>query len=1086
VALHHLYHASSMRFPEISDSGKVAYAPTLFLGLGGSGVRTVSALKKRLLAELGSERLGEQPIVFRALDYDPTASEGVLAASEFHVFDSREIALLLRNLKKGFSNEWTEISEWFPALALLRVQQAELSGAARWRPLGRLGTFLNWQQISAVIREAAARLQSVSSPYDSPRVYLIASIAGGTGSGMLFDVAAEVRQALDIATIDAVLLLPEVFDGLVFTDRIFPTAYAVLAEIAALQSGRLAFPRESWKRPNDPLPLFSRVLLSGPWIGQRRLTIDPSAVFDRVAEMMQSSNLEEVRRHELAMRANAVVEFARNAKCGETASVFSTLSTTVIRLIDYDEFAGSVASRFIAELAAPGRSTSTEIVDILAPLTIPPADRLMSDMVRELEIAAEEVFHESAIESIFDTFFNELTSSRASVDQFPGAIRKFLGEGSDDAPPLTAECRAVLAQRARGRLDELRSQSSAPRAFDMLMTQLRLYLPPPIHIEVLQQMEGSIEAFQRQSSGTSELLRYFQTSRIVILKRSLFEWMKRSPQMLAALRRQAVSRVLHDVVETLVVEEQRRWAAIERLHEELRRTRPEPAPSGDLLLDARRVHPAVILRNELRRLAEKNREVLSKRFLEEFAQFYGRYAESSAAVGEWELNRWLIAVTRVLRESLATEHRFVSPESTFTDDDVANAVQRCETSVFRQGRTAMPCATRVATISVPASFRDRATWVEKLVSFCAGLLHTRATIIDAAESRSEISLIVEDLFYPLVTVRGIQEYRAAYEREPEPEQYHFRKDWPKQLLPWITMLLAGSSVPSLGATASRDNESDFLPGRFNLGLVVPLHEEFESVLEHWPVLRSTAHAGTTFIELDMTSLGLTCIATVLREMGPSVAANRTEKLLNAAEVSMVILLGLGGSLDKGVELADVVVADEVNEFAATSKAVPAGKDMFVLEYSGAHFRSDYSIIDAIANWPFTTAGLYREWQSAVRGCPEGSMLDGAKRPRLQIGHIASGDTVGAAEAFRVELKGIDRKFVALEMEAAGVARAAEARSPTVPFLIVRGISDYSDERKGTIDQKDQGMWRRLAIHSACHALTRLLQLAAVRKSVGVA
>lgn len=227
----------------------------------------------------------------------------------------------------------------------------------------------------------------------------------------------------------------------------------------------------------------------------------------------------------------------------------------------------------------------------------------------------------------------------------------------------------------------------------------------------------------------------------------------------------------------------------------------------------------------------------------------------------------------------------------------------------------------------------------------------------------------------------------------------------------------------------------------------------------------------------MSGIGVTCIATVLREMGPSVTASRTEKLLNFAPVNLVILVGIAGSLDSDVELADIVVADEIAEFQSASKVVPDAGGSYKFQYSGAHFRTPYSLIEAIAHWPLLAKEDHRAWKNGIRG----RVPDlGDERPRMHVQHVASGNTVGAAEAFRVELLGIDRKFSALEMEGAGVARAADTRHPAVPFLIVRGISDYSDERKRTLDQTGRGRWRVLAVHSACDALHRILRLPAVR------
>ncbi len=78
------------------------------------------------------------------------------------------------------------------------------------------------------------------------------------------------------------------------------------------------------------------------------------------------------------------------------------------------------------------------------------------------------------------------------------------------------------------------------------------------------------------------------------------------------------------------------------------------------------------------------------------------------------------------------------------------------------------------------------------------------------------------------------------------------------------------------------------------------------------------------------------------------------------------------------------------------------------------------------------------------------------------------------EAFRIELLGIDRRFAALEMEGAGVACAADTRQPATPFLIIRGISDYWDERKKTLDRTGVA-WRESTNRRAAR-LKRFLKI----------
>jgi nucleoside phosphorylase len=269
---------------------------------------------------------------------------------------------------------------------------------------------------------------------------------------------------------------------------------------------------------------------------------------------------------------------------------------------------------------------------------------------------------------------------------------------------------------------------------------------------------------------------------------------------------------------------------------------------------------------------------------------------------------------------------------------------------------------------------------------------------------------------------------------------------------------------------------------YDVGLVIPLKEEFSFVHEIAPIIGRHSYDGTFLYELKFGSL--TTIACIIGEMGPLPASIATNRLLSFARVNFLTVLGLAGALDKDVLLGDVVIADEVNEFLAKSKAVESA-DGYKLRFSGRHSRLDYSLREAISHFEVSAATYYTQWQDGGAGELESitTAVDSrlaASRPRLHIGSIASGDVVGAAKAFTDELLAIDRKFLALDMEAAGVVKAATDRLEPVPVIIVRGISDFADERKQLLDAQGGGAWRRLAVRNAASLLSVLVSWADFR------
>jgi hypothetical protein len=103
-------------------------------------------------------------------------------------------------------------------------------------------------------------------------------------------------------------------------------------------------------------------------------------------------------------------------------------------------------------------------------------------------------------------------------------------------------------------------------------------------------------------------------------------------------------------------------------------------------------------------------------------------------------------------------------------------------------------------------------------------------------------------------------------------------------------------------------------------------------------------------------------------------------------------------------------------------------------------------------------------------------MDGmvGEQPELYSGHVACGPVVSAAPAFTHFLKKRDRKYLAIEMESAGVLAAASERLNQPATIVIRGISDFADERKAHLDNTGGGAFRYVAMHNAVKLLCCVL------------
>ena len=278
--------------------------------------------------------------------------------------------------------------------------------------------------------------------------------------------------------------------------------------------------------------------------------------------------------------------------------------------------------------------------------------------------------------------------------------------------------------------------------------------------------------------------------------------------------------------------------------------------------------------------------------------------------------------------------------------------------------------------------------------------------------------------------------------------------------------------------------------RFDVGVIIPLEEEYLAIREILPVLRSWPQRHETFYEIDVSPARPRVVAVVLGAMSQEASAVAAERLTEEFRTGLVVVLGIAGSLSDKARLGDVVVPNVIDMYRAAAKAVPdesEGSHGFHLQLAGEPYRTDHMIERSVADLrlrPERAADLAAWRGRAVRRRQQlglssvEAMRWCRSEPEIVDGHIASGTDVGAAASFAVWLKRRDRSYVALEMEAGGASVSAHRRVQSVPLLVLRGVSDLADERKAGFEQQDhhwpEGAWRRYAVQNAADLLVVLL------------
>ena len=194
---------------------------------------------------------------------------------------------------------------------------------------------------------------------------------------------------------------------------------------------------------------------------------------------------------------------------------------------------------------------------------------------------------------------------------------------------------------------------------------------------------------------------------------------------------------------------------------------------------------------------------------------------------------------------------------------------------------------------------------------------------------------------------------------------------------------------------------------------------------------------------------------------------------------MLAVAGIAGALEPELRLGDVVIASSVDEYLVAARAT-AGPDRYNFEVAGVSWVA-WPRPGHVRSHNFRYLGGGFEASAAAGGRAAAGFLPELARPEPRpylVGPIASGDVVGADEAFAQWLRQHNRFRAALEMEAGGVARAIY-RSGQTELLVVRGISDFADKRKQDLDATagpggDRGAWRHYAALNAVDLLAALV------------
>jgi Tubulin like len=817
------------------------YAPTLLIGIGGSGIAVLRMLKAAMVRRDGSLILDKEPVVFLGIDLDKNSqyearTDERLARSEEHYFNPDVIENAIRNLNRQRQDgdqatyEFEPIRTWFPAGsdAELRGAHVAASGARQWRPLGRVGFFQHAREILKTITDARTELDRRSNKIvgvgDQPVIYLVGSLAGGTGSGMLHDIAVNLRKENPGVPLFAFCVLPEVFAMHTFVEKIEANSYAALVELAHLKNQHIifdaAYPQIRPITASDSIVPYQRIYLLNAWAGKRRPFKDSRDIYPQFADLILLSMSPEMRADTISTQANAAGDSGRPLTDPASKNVFSEMSAMGIHLLSYHRLAEQTVYRFAEEIIG---SQERSLLDILTPAIGDSHSTLASWAKATVAQAGSEWTAERLLADLAERFPPKGAPKDWTTERLQEAVRQVglrYGDGSRNRPGLLDEQVAQIRAQVDDRVSAEQVRRMAHTAYrssleDALGAVSEPAMPEPV--EEIPQLTFLPEWLNRRTSRFSTLAVPTLPGQLEDAREAVRTAMQ-NPEPYARWARYEAARVIRDRLRNAIASSQQLWSSTIVLCETVVSERPNLKFDGDrrrreeaLFLDCRNAlpqefagrspshaPPTEVLVRRLEQLTSGEREDFIARFGEAFRKCALMMSPQMTMAARLKIaDDWVDAVrsstarlgTSSNDDPRAPENdpfRLLSPELFFSEKQVSEAVEGCRTPMFQEGRVRPSTSQRTVRVLVPPSFAGHERYEELLREICSGVFHVQAQRVTRGVLDEErITVLVENLFHAGEEIFGIYEYERAYAQKPNRALFHVDRRWIPQFEPLI-------------------------------------------------------------------------------------------------------------------------------------------------------------------------------------------------------------------------------------------------------------------------------------------------------------
>lgn len=194
---------------------------------------------------------------------------------------------------------------------------------------------------------------------------------------------------------------------------------------------------------------------------------------------------------------------------------------------------------------------------------------------------------------------------------------------------------------------------------------------------------------------------------------------------------------------------------------------------------------------------------------------------------------------------------------------------------------------------------------------------------------------------------------------------------------------------------------------------------------------------------------LSIILHCLSAPGQSSASTGATKLIDRFDPAFMLLVGIAAGRKHKIKIGDVAIPRSVFDYTQTVAAGEKKKlrpSITMLPHAVAQMIRSFSMNED--QWHAAFTELFQGELQAPPGQENEYNLYVAKRPQLNECTIASADILLRNGFILDDLANNNHQDIkAGDMEAAGFITACNGRLQSVPWLVIRGISDFGDEFK---------------------------------------